>query len=53
MSAILPGMSKELRFENGDVEDADAHRLAGAEPKHQPGPTDEDGDGIVWDTEGE
>jgi hypothetical protein len=45
-------MSKELRFENGDVEDAD-HRLAGAEPAHQPGPTDEDGDGIVWDTEDE
>jgi hypothetical protein len=33
-------MPKELRFENGEVVDADAdsedHRLAGAEPAHQP-----------------
>jgi hypothetical protein len=43
---------KRLTFENGDVEDDDEpHRLAGAEPKHQPGPKDEHGDAIVWDTD--
>jgi hypothetical protein len=29
----------------------DTHRLANAEPTEQPGPTDADGDGIVWPTD--
>jgi hypothetical protein len=31
----------------------DDHRLADAEPAEQPGPTDDDGDGIVWRDDGE
>jgi hypothetical protein len=42
---------KRLIMTNGDVEDAEPHRLAGAEPAEQPGPTDADGDGIVWPTD--
>ena len=45
---------KRLEFANGDGEDSDGpHRLADAEPAEQPGPTDDDGDGIVWRDDGE
>lgn len=30
---------------------SDGHRLAGAKPTEQAGPTDEDGDGYLWDWE--
>lgn len=43
---------KRLEMHNGDVDDAEEpHRLAGALPREQPGPTDADGDAIVWPTD--